>query len=111
MFYLKARLVVFVRLLLACKQAPGCSWRRGGKRKERLQLRLWIEHLHGKSQCKMLVGGDDISNNVITLGMCFAIFVYIRGCFRFVLIGGNMTSQNNQNNPESLLTGYIIVLF
>ena len=117
--------------------SPGCSWRRGGKRKERLQLRLWIEYLHGKSRCKMLIGRDD-SNNVITLGICFAMFVYIHGCFHFVLIGGNMTSQSTgwhrgmdvefkfkrrscklsplfpprcQSNPESLLTGYIIVLF
>ena len=36
----------------------------------------------------MLIGGDDISNDVITLGMCFSMFVYIRACFRFALIGG-----------------------
>ena len=26
----------------------------------------------------MLIGGDDISNDVITLGTCFSMFVYIR---------------------------------
>ena len=26
----------------------------------------------------MLIGGDDISNDVITLGTCFSTFVYIR---------------------------------
>ena len=31
---------------------------------------------------------DDISNDVITLGSCFSMFVYIRACFRFMLIGG-----------------------
>ena len=40
----------------------------------------------------MLIGGEDISNYVITLGTCFSIFVYIRACFRFALIGGNLTA-------------------
>ena len=35
----------------------------------------------------MLIGGDDISNDVITLGTCFSMFVYIRARFRFALIG------------------------
>ena len=26
----------------------------------------------------MLIGGDDISHDVITLGRCFSMFVYIR---------------------------------
>ena len=30
-----------------------------------------FEHLHRKSRCEMLIGGDDISNDVITLGTCF----------------------------------------
>ena len=42
----------------------------------------------------MLIGGDDISNDVITLGTCFSIFVYIRACFRFVLIIGKLTAQS-----------------
>ena len=36
--------------------------------------------------CEMLIGGDDISNNVITLGTCFSIFVHISARFRFALI-------------------------
>ena len=32
---------------------------------------LEFEYLHQKSQCKMLIGRDDISNDVITLGTCF----------------------------------------
>ena len=39
----------------------------------------------------MLIGGDDISNDVITLGMCFSMFVYIHACFCFMLIGRNLT--------------------
>ena len=41
----------------------------------------------------MLIGGDDISNDTITLGMCFSMFVYIRTPFPFALIGGNLTAQ------------------
>ena len=42
----------------------------------------------------MLIGGDDISNDVITLGTCFSMFVYIRARIRFALIGGNLTAQS-----------------
>ena len=38
--------------------------------------------------------GDDISNDVITLGTCFSILVYIRSCFRFALIGEKLTAQS-----------------
>ena len=54
---------------------------------------LEFEWVHPKSRCGMLIGGDDISNDVITLGMCFSMFVYIRARFRFALIGGNLTAQ------------------
>ena len=40
----------------------------------------------------MLIGGDDISNDAITLGTCS--FVYSRAGFRFALIGGNLTAQS-----------------
>ena len=33
----------------------------------------------------MLIGRDDISNDVITLGTCFSMVVYIRARFRFAL--------------------------
>ena len=41
----------------------------------------------------MLIGRDDISNDVITLGTFFAMFVYVRALYCFVLIGGNLTAQ------------------
>ena len=46
----------------------------------------------------MLFGGDDISNGVITLGMCFLMFVYIRARFRFALIGENLTAQSTRSH-------------
>ena len=42
----------------------------------------------------MLIGRDDISNDIITLGACFSKFVYIRARFHFTLIGGNLTAQS-----------------
>ena len=44
----------------------------------------------------MLIGGDGISN-VITLGTCFSMFVYIRTRFRITLIGGNVTAQSTES--------------
>ena len=35
-----------------------------------------FEYLHRKSGCEMLIGGDDISNDVITLGTWFSMFVF-----------------------------------
>ena len=42
----------------------------------------------------MLIGGDDISNDVITLARYFSTFAYIRAHLRFALIGGNLTAQS-----------------
>ena len=83
----------------------------------------------------MLIGGDDISNDVHTLSTCFSKFVYIRTCFCFALMGRNLTAQSMgsasgglevefksqsalklsilfpprgcQNTPESLLAGSV----
>ena len=55
---------------------------------------LEIEYLHRKSLCEMLIGGDDISYDIITLGTCFSMFVYIRAIFHFMLIGGNLAAQS-----------------
>ena len=81
----------------------------------------------------MLIGGDDISNDVITLGLCFSMFVYFSACFHFALIGENQRASRleaagelevevkfqrcscklyflfppcHQSDLESLLTGY-----
>ena len=54
---------------------------------------LEFEYLLRKIGCEMLIGGDDISNDVITRGTCFPMFVYIRARFRFALVGGNLAVQ------------------
>ena len=45
----------------------------------------------------MLIGRDDISNDIINLGASFHLFFnvcYIRAGFHFMLIGGNLTAQS-----------------
>ena len=42
----------------------------------------------------MLIGEDDISNDVIIIGMCFSILVYICARLHFALIGRNLTAQS-----------------
>ena len=48
----------------------------------------------------MLIGGDDISNDVITLVMCFSMVVYICTRFHFALIGKNLTAQSTGSHRE-----------
>ena len=55
---------------------------------------LEFEYLHQKSQCEILIGRDDISNDVITLGTCFSMFFYIHARFCLILIGRNLTAQS-----------------
>ena len=44
---------------------------------------LEFEYLHWKSRCAMLIGRDDISNDIITLGTFISMFVYNRDSFYF----------------------------
>ena len=48
----------------------------------------------------MLIGKDDISNDVITLSTCFSMLVYSRDRFRFALIGGNLTAHSTGSYKE-----------
>ena len=67
----------------ALRGALAAGWE---KERELATTSLEFEYLH---RCEMLIGANDISNDVITLGTCFLMFVYIRGRLRFALIGGN----------------------
>ena len=71
------------------------------KEGELATMSLEFEYLHRKSPCEMLMGGDDISNDVITLGTYFSMFFYIRARFRFALSGGNLTAQSTGSHWES----------
>ena len=50
------------------------------------------------SRSQMRIGGDDISNGVITLSTCFSMFAYIRARFCFALIGGNLIAQSTESH-------------
>ena len=78
---------------LACEQALWDALKEGRKKEGELATTsLEFEYLHRKSRGNMLIGGDDISNDVITLCTWFSMFVYIRTRFHFGLIGGNLTA-------------------
>ena len=79
-----------ISLIVACEQALWGALAAGREKEGDLATK----YRHGKSQCQMLIGRDDISNDVITLGSCFSMFVYIRARFHFVLIGRNLTAQS-----------------
>ena len=80
---------------LACEKALrgalAAVWEKEG---ELATTSLEFEYLHRKSRCDMLIGGDDICNDVITLHTCFSMFVYIRAPFRLAPIVGNLTAQS-----------------
>ena len=78
----------------------------------------------------MLIGGDDISNDIFAFGTCFAMFVCIHAHFCFALIVRNLAVQSmgshrgigdvvascpsflfppcHQSALETLLTGYFL---
>ena len=75
-------------ITLACEQVlQGALVVGQEKEGELATTSLEFEYLHQKSRCKIMIGRDDISNDVITLGTCFSMFVYIRAHFCFALIG------------------------
>ena len=62
---------------LACEQALWSALAaRREKEGELATTSLEFEYPHRKSRCVMLIGGEDVSNDVITLGTCFSIFVF-----------------------------------
>ena len=83
------------RSLVACEQAlRGALAARREKEGKLTTTSLEFEYLHRKSRCEMPIGGDDISNDVITLTTCFSMFVHIRARFHLALIGENLKAQS-----------------
>ena len=67
-----------VQTALACGQTLRGALAAGRKKERELATTsLEFEYLHQKSRCEMLIGGDDISNDVINLGACFHVFLNI----------------------------------
>ena len=61
-------------------------------------MSLEFEYLHRKSRCEVLIGGDDISSDVITHSTCFSMLVYVCARLPFTLIGGNLTAQSTKSH-------------
>ena len=60
---------------LACEQAlRGALVAGQEKERELATTSPEFEYLHRQSRCEMLIGGDDISNDATTLGVCFHVF-------------------------------------
>ena len=57
---------------VACVLATG-----QGREEDLLTTFREFEYLHRKSRCEKLIGGDDISNDVITLGAYFHLFLNV----------------------------------
>ena len=84
---------------LACEQVFRGALAVGREREGELTTTsLEFEYLHRKRRREILIGGDDISNDVITLGTCFSMLFYIRTLFHFALIWGNLTAQSTGSN-------------
>ena len=66
--------------------SPGSSGGQRGKKRE-------LATTSPLSRCEILIGADDISNDVNTLGTCFSMFAYILARFRFALISESTGSH------------------
>ena len=82
---MKRELPVYERLQKYSLRASSPSVLAAGREKERelATTSPEFEYPHRKSRCEMLIGGDDISNDVITLGTCFSMF------FTFALVSAS----------------------
>ena len=75
---------------LRASSLPGHSGGQAGKEGVLATTSLEFNYVHLKVEAKCWLV-DMTLNDVITLGMCFLMFVYIHTCLCFVLIGGNLT--------------------
>ena len=90
------RVLIFLSIIIlyqlvskrTLQSALAAGWEREG---ELATTSLEFEYLHRKSRCKMLIGGDDISNDVITLGTCFQCLSDIRRLRALYPIGAYTT--------------------
>ena len=93
---------IHVIMIVACEQALRGTLAAGREKQGELgTTSLEFEYLHQKSRCEMLIIGDDISNDVITLNWHLFFDVYIRARFRFALIGGNLTAQSTGSHRRT----------
>ena len=99
-------LCVFVAFELACEQALRGALTAGREKEGELATRsLEFEYLHRKSRCEMLIGGDDISNDVITHARVF------RCLFTFALVSPSRWFAEIWQLSRRIATGKLEVEF
>ena len=78
---------IHVVMIVACEQALWGTLTVGRKKEGELRTTsLEFEYLHRKSLCEMLIVGDDISNNVVTLNW---LVFFNESLFTFALISAS----------------------
>ena len=87
---------------IACEQAVWGTLVVGQEKEGELAITsLEFEHLHRKSLCKMLIGWDDIGNDVITLGTCCSILnAYICALFASHWLVLRLTVSSVDGEPQ-----------
>ena len=87
--------VFYLNKKVACERAlRGTLAAAREKEGELATASLKFEYLYRKSRWEMLIGGDDISNDIITLvHVFFNVCLHLRP-FRFPLTGRNLTAQS-----------------
>ena len=79
---------MFVAVELACEQALRGALAAGREKKGELATTsLQFEYLHRKSRCEMLIGGDDISNDVthaVFFDVCLRLRLFPLHFFFFI---------------------------
>ena len=84
--------------MVACEQALLGALAAGReKERELATITLEFEFLHRKSHCKMLIGRDDISNDIITLGTWFSMFFFFSHSRSFPLRADGWKSDSSVN--------------
>ena len=88
-------------LRIACEQALQGNLVAGREKEGELATTsLEFEYLHRKSRCKMLIGRDDISNDIITLGTCFHVFYNVCLHSRWFPLGAHWRKSDSSVDRE-----------
>ena len=78
---------IHVIMIVACEQALWGTLTAGREKEGELRTTsLEFEYLHRKSLCEMLIVGDDISNNVVTVNW---LVFFNESLFTFALISAS----------------------
>ena len=80
--------------------SPGRSGNRAAKGRRTCNSSLEFEYLHQNRQCKMLIGEDDISNDVITLGTCMFLNFWQNSCSFLLRADCQISDSSVDGEPQ-----------